>query len=555
MLQFALQYRLDSVAFVMALASIAVIGHRWLRVRHGRGVPRAGWACLALLLGAGIVAADLWGEHQRSQLRDMIAGIAPTYAQEFELAGHSDLTLDTPTDDPKYLAMIAAQVRWERVNANVSDIYTLRRQPDGQLVFIVDSETDYDRDGRNDGELEQRTAIGEPYDEVTEKMLRTFDGTAEFDDVPETDRWGTWVSAYVPLRDANGRVEAILGIDYDARTWLTSIALNRATALGVAAFLSVILLASIIVAVITRAELAKRVVAEREREALQHQLVLASRQAGMAEVATSVLHNVGNVLNSVNVSAGIVTERLQTSKVAALAKATALIGDNRADIGTFITADERGKVLPDYLIKLAQVLSAERDAMLDELSTLTRSVDHIKQIVASQQSFARCADECETFDLPSVFEDAVRMNELSLERHGVQVVRKFAHVGSITADRHKVLQILVNLISNAKNAVKGQNGPKSIELRTELAERRDGQLVVRLVVADNGVGIKDEDVVKIFTHGFTTRKDGHGFGLHSAAIAAQQMKGTLSVASAGVGRGASFTIELPAASRVEAVAA
>jgi signal transduction histidine kinase len=553
MFEWVLNYRLDAASFALMLVIVALTLHLRLQRKHGRGMPRASWAGLVLLLVATAFAPELAGEHERMRLRDMLSGIAPTYAQELALMGHAKITEQTSPDDPAFLAMIEAQKRWEKVNANVSDVYTFRKHADGTVVLLVDSETDYNRNGvyDNDDDREQRTPIGEVYDGVTPSLLQAFDGEAEFDAVPYTDRWGTWVSAYAPMRDKHGNVEAVLGVDYDASQWHGAIAWNRAAALGFVAILAVIMFASSMIVVVTRAELDKRLAAEQAKEKLQQQLLVASRQAGMAEVATGVLHNVGNVLNSVNVSAGLLTDKIAKSKVTSLNKATAMIQENRAKVGEFLTIDPRGKLLPDYLVQLGGMLSAEQDAMAKELSLLTASVDHIKQIIAAQQSFAKNVDTSETFDVAAVFEDAVRLNMMSLERHRIEIVRRFGRCGAVTADRHRVLQILVNLMSNAKQALdRNTNGTRQITLSCNEIEE-NGRAMARIAVTDTGIGIDSDHLPKIFSHGFTTRSDGHGFGLHSAAIAAQQMKGKLAAASDGLGKGATFTLTIPLVQEME----
>jgi len=146
----------------------------------------------------------------------------------------------------------------------------------------------------------------------------------------------------------------------------------------------------------------------------------------------------------------------------------------------------------------------------------------------------------ETVRIAELVEDALTMNEGSLRRHQVEVVRDFAPVPPLPLDKSRVLLILVNLIGNAKNAMNAVPGEHRMTLRVELAEGR-----LRVTVRDDGVGIAPENLSAIFTHGFTTRKDGHGFGLHSCALAAREMGGTLQVESEGVGRGAAFTLEIP----------
>jgi PAS domain S-box-containing protein len=279
-------------------------------------------------------------------------------------------------------------------------------------------------------------------------------------------------------------------------------------------------------------------------ELAQTELLAAARQAGMAEIATNVLHNVGNILNSVNVSADLLASTLRTSRAQGLARAVQLMHAHAADLGEFLTLDAKGRLLPGYLGQLALALAAEQHAMAEELARLIRSVDHIKDVVATQQSYAGSSSIVEPVQICALAEDALRMNDGSLARHQVSVVRHFAPVPVLRLDRARVLQILVNLISNAKNAMDGvADRAHRMTLRIELAGDAGDKL--RVCVSDEGEGISADNLTRIFAHGFTTRKAGHGFGLHSCALAARQMGGTLTAHSDGPGRGATFTLELP----------
>lgn len=539
MLQAILNWRLDAAILAAIMFGATALIHGWLRRRHGAGIPRTTWLLLAATALVGVLAAEMQGLHERIRLRGMLQGIAPTYALELERAGHWLITADTPPDDPLYLDLIRAELRWLKVNPAVNDVYTFRLRGDGQIVFIVDSETDYNRDGLFAGDREARTAIGEVYPEATPNMLRACTGQAVFDDVPEADRWGTWVSAYVPLHNPQGKVDAVLGVDYAAHTWLASIAAARLTMLAIALVLAVVLVASGALLSITQCELQKRL-------EIQRQLVVASRQAGMAEIATDVLHNVGNALNSVNISAASVTEKLRASKLASLSRAVGLIREHEQDLPQFLAQDARGRQLPHFLQQLSGFLETEQSAMLEDLALVTRSIDHIKEIVRAQQAYARPAAACEEpLDLAELLEEAIRMNGLSLERHGIAIERRLADCPPVRADRHLVLQILVNLVSNARQAVIAAAGAdKRIVLELGLVPDTP-EPTARLRISDNGVGIPPENLAKIFNHGFTTREGGHGFGLHAAAIHAHQMGGSLAAHSAGPGRGATFTLEIP----------
>ncbi|HVW22019.1 MAG TPA: ATP-binding protein [Opitutaceae bacterium] len=287
--------------------------------------------------------------------------------------------------------------------------------------------------------------------------------------------------------------------------------------------------------------------ARRLRETLertQRELMEASRLASMAEVATGVLHNVGNVLNSLNVSAAVVSAGLRQSKAESLAKLSALLDERAADLGSFLTSDPKGKLVPEFLRSLARHAVEERARLLQEVEQLQKNLDHVKEIVAMQQTYATMVGVLESLPAESLMEDALRMNALALLRHDVNTVREFEVVPPVLAERGKVLQILINLIRNAKYALDEGRGPeKTLTLRIDTGPSG----TVRFVVRDNGVGIAPENLPRLFNHGFTTRAQGHGFGLHSSALAARQMRGTLVAQSEGPGRGAAFTLELPAA--------
>lgn len=282
---------------------------------------------------------------------------------------------------------------------------------------------------------------------------------------------------------------------------------------------------------------------EELREA-QAELVTTARRAGMAEIATNVLHNVGNVLNSVNVSAQVLYEKVHTSKGPGVAKVVQLMKEHPDDLGDFISSDPKGRALPDYLDKLADALAIEQQGMIAELAQLTRRIDHIKEIVATQQSYAGNASVLEPGSLRELVEDVVRICDVSLARHHISLIKEFSDVPQMPLDKHRVLQILVNLINNAKQALDaGVNRPPQIVLRLKVVD--DGR--VRVEVEDNGEGIAQDNLARVFEHGFTTRVDGHGFGLHSCILAAHEMGGELTAQSAGPGKGALFVLELPLA--------
>ncbi|MGF6204309.1 GHKL domain-containing protein [Pseudomonas sp. ADAK2] len=285
-------------------------------------------------------------------------------------------------------------------------------------------------------------------------------------------------------------------------------------------------------------------VEERTRELrdTQSELLDTARQAGMAEIATNVLHNVGNVLNSVNISADLVTRKLRSSKALGLGKAMQLINEHPADLGSFLSEDAKGKLLPGYLNQLVDAIALEQQGMTDELAQLTKSVDHIKDIVATQQSYAGANSLMEPLHISELLEDALRMNSGALTRHHVTVVKEYSDVPRVMGDKHRLLLILINLISNAKYAMSDlSDRPRQMTLGVKIVD----DTILQVSVKDDGEGIPEENMTRIFAHGFTTRKEGHGFGLHSCALAAIEMNGHLTAHSDGPGKGAQFTLQIP----------
>jgi PAS domain S-box-containing protein len=282
--------------------------------------------------------------------------------------------------------------------------------------------------------------------------------------------------------------------------------------------------------------------AELELAAAHERLIETSRLAGMAEVATDVLHNVGNVLNSVNVSCSLAVDRVKASKAASLSKVSALLEQNRGRLGDFLVNDPRGQQIPGFLSALAEHFTSEQSALLQEMEQLRENIEHIKQIVAMQQNYAKVAGVTESVSATQLVEDALHINGAALARHFVKVLREFEERPPIVTDKHRVLQILVNLIRNAKYALDDSGRPDRL---MTLRIGGDGDGHVKIQVSDNGVGIPPENLTRIFAHGFTTRLNGHGFGLHSSALAVRELGGSIHAQSEGLGKGATFTLLLP----------
>jgi NO-binding membrane sensor protein with MHYT domain len=287
-------------------------------------------------------------------------------------------------------------------------------------------------------------------------------------------------------------------------------------------------------------DVTEQVLQEEKRRELQSQLRDASREAGMAEVATGVLHSVGNVLNSLGVSASMVQSRLRDSRVSNVQRVADLLTAQGDKFGDFLENDVRGRNIPAYLAQLGEHLSEENRSLLAEAEAITAHVGHIRNIVAAQQTNARRGGVTEPLDVAELLDSAVAIHfAMTVD---VTIRRDYEPVPIVTLDRHKLLQILGNLLSNARDALKErENALRMITLGVHA--RTPGWFVIE--IQDSGIGIAPDALNRLFEFGFTTKKDGHGFGLHTSAILAKELGGHLVGHSEGVAQGALFTLRLP----------
>jgi len=278
-----------------------------------------------------------------------------------------------------------------------------------------------------------------------------------------------------------------------------------------------------------------------ELKELNIKMVDIARSAGMAEVASGVLHNVGNVLNSVNVSTSIIKEKIKDDRLDNIDKLAEMLVENKNNLTDFLNNDERGKFVIPYIEKLSKKIKSNKINQLEEIEALVNNVDHIKNIISMQQTYSGNMGVIDKIKASAVSEDAININISSINKNGVRLVRSYRDDPVISVDKHKLIQILVNLISNAKYAVmNSENDDKIIIVRI----KKSGDNVI-YSIEDDGVGIEEKDLKRIFEFGFKKRVGGHGYGLHHSALMAKELGGEISVASGGKGEGAIFELTIP----------
>jgi len=285
---------------------------------------------------------------------------------------------------------------------------------------------------------------------------------------------------------------------------------------------------------------------------IQNAAIESAHTAGMSEIATGVLHNVGNVLNSANVGLETILQKIDKSTIVNLYKANDLLLQNRNRLSEFFSTDPKGEKLINFYVELGEAMKSEMAEQKHEASELMKKLDLIKDIINTQQTYAKGNGEFkEMVSLTETVESALVMQSTSLARHEVKIVKKFSECPPVLAQRAKLVHVILNLIKNAKEAMISVS-PKDKTLTIEIGEFKSGEIFLK--ISDTGDGIDEENLSKIFTHGFTTKKTGHGFGLHFCANSMTEMGGKIAVASEGLGAGADFTLIFERAKSTEKAA-
>lgn len=515
LLAHALRFHIDLAVFVLLVLGAVWWAHRSTPATVRRiPYPRAYAPSITALLIGAVVSTYYAGENERAHLRDMLQGLAPTFANEMDVMGLRELGTDTRPDDPRYLRIIEAQKRWLAVNPSVSDIYSALLTNDDRVLLIADSETDYDHDGDFSEQVEQRTPIGTELEDTFGEFHAALTGQLRFGENPHQDRWGFWVSAYVGLGNNHEGLPIMIGVDYRATEWLQQILAQRLLVLTLFGLLTAVAIG------VGRSAREARADVERERH-LKELLQIASETAEAASMAkgsflASMSHEIRTPMNGV---LGMLE----------LVRGTPLNDDQRELVDT---AYGSGKALLQILNDILDYSKAEAGMLHVEsvdcnLRTLVSEITSLHTTIARSRGLATSIHIAP--DVPPV----------------------------VRCDPFRLRQVLNNLISNALKFTSEGGISLMVERNPSADNAPDGLL--RFSVRDSGVGIPREQQTLIFepfTQGdqSTSRRfGGTGLGLAICKRLVTMMGGQIGVESAeGIGSIFWFTLPLEEASEASA---
>lgn len=278
-----------------------------------------------------------------------------------------------------------------------------------------------------------------------------------------------------------------------------------------------------------------------EREEAHIAINKLSREAGMAEVASSLLHSIGNVLNTVNTTAFLLRKKINTLETEKLSQVVTLLENNLSELGPFFTEHERGKHLLKYLSLLAQHSNADHEILLDEINNLSNSVATIKEIIDMQTSMNKPQPLMEQTLIPELLDSVLTIYNAKFKEKNISASTKNTVLHPVLTDKYKIEQILIKLVLNAIESL--DKSSKKEKQLTLSANQSNDEIAIQII--DNGSGIEPKNLSRIFSFGFTTRSYGHGFGLHSSILAAKEIGGSLEAYSEGLEKGATFTLKFP----------
>lgn len=425
-----------------------------------------------------------WESREKHEMKYIMEGVGPTFAYELERLGHAALTLDTPPDDPSYLNMINVMTDWMKINPLIQSIYTFRKNPQGEVVFILAPETDYDHNGVIEGENEERVPIGTIYKEVIPEIEAAFGGRYSVQDAPTSDKWSYCISVFLPLYGEGSAVpEAVLGIDFDGSDWNENLRLERFKAIGLV--FGFLLLINAFYVLVSHYWLDMQ---KSRQQELDRELAHLDRLNLIGQIAASIGHEVRNPMTTVR---GFL-QLFQGKKE---------FRPYRDELALMIEELDRGNSIITEFLSLAKNKTV--DFKPCSLNAVLRTI------------------------LPILQSEALRMNH--------DLVMDLGNAPTFQMDTNEIRQLILNLYRNGLEAMTKQ-GKISIKTYTQNSQ-------ACLKITDEGGGIAPAVLENLGTPFLTTKENGTGLGLAVCFRIAEHHKAKIEVDTGQ--SGTTFMVKFP----------
>jgi DNA-binding LacI/PurR family transcriptional regulator/signal transduction histidine kinase len=271
------------------------------------------------------------------------------------------------------------------------------------------------------------------------------------------------------------------------------------------------------------------------------ELTKQAHREGMADISIEILHNIGNILNSINVSVNLMKTNADSLMIPYLLNANEMLTANLADLETFITGDPKGKKLMQFFLKLGTSFADFKNQMIYNANRLDDKVKSIVDMISAQQTYAGAGNKevMEKLDIASILDDAVKLMAESIDRYQIKITKDYQVRPQILVQRMKLFHILFKLINNAKDAmIDTQAGDRSLTFT--ICEDEQCKYIR---ISDSGRGIPGNLLEKIFEFGYSNKKDGHELGLHSCSKYMKEMDGKIWAESNSPNSGTTFVLQ------------
>ncbi len=279
---------------------------------------------------------------------------------------------------------------------------------------------------------------------------------------------------------------------------------------------------------------------------LNQQILSSAKAAGVAEIVTTVLHNIGNILTSMTVSSNLLIESYMSTNYQLFADICKLFNEHESDLAEYLKHDQKGMLLPAMLNALSEDMLSRYYTTKEELAIINDGIKNIKEILLTQQEFAIVGGASEHLDLKDVMENTLKIFSMLICKDSITLTQEYNDILKVWVDKAKLIHVLLNVLKNARESLMfGESNQTTKTINISIQASKNQQGMAEILISDNGAGIRSEDLKKLFNYGFTTKKTGHGFGLHSCALYISELGGMISVSSPGPGKGATFTILIP----------